>query len=145
MNNTEKIKFPILYFKEGRSFIYFLEKENDLLDTTEKLLKDDMFRDFVIVDGNGLFYRYKEVRKIVSSGFFGINIVVKRWLNDKAKRVEIEFESNIEQLELSNLKSTITQKVESKRDFLKDSLSLEDLKKTIEEAKTFEELILIFK
>lgn len=145
MSNRETMKFPIIYFKEGRSFIYFMEKEKDLLDTTEKLLKEEMFKDFVIVDGNGFFYKYKDAKKIGSDGFLGITLVLKRWFNNKAKRVEIEFQPNVEKLELSNLKTTITNKVENKRHFLKDSLSLEDLKKTINEAKTFEELILIFK
>lgn len=136
-----KMKFPILSFKEGENYIYFIEKEKVLLTTTESLLKKGVFNKFVIVDSNGFVFKFKNAKKVGYVGFFGINPLLKEWWKDREIKIEMDFENNIEKMELNDLKELLHGKLEKTKQFW----NLKNLRKAINEAKTYQEIIILFK
>jgi hypothetical protein len=145
MKNNNKIKFPILSFKKKDKFLYYFEKEKEFLTTTELILKQKVFEGLTIVDSDGFVYKFKHAKKIGYVGFFGINPLLKGWWKDREIKIEMEFEPNVEKIELSALKQIALEKVEKSKQFWKEAWSIKELKNAINEAKTFEELITLFK
>ena len=142
---NNKIKFPIVTFKKDNHFLYYFEKENELLTTTELLLNQKVFKGYTIVDSEGFIYKFKNAKKIGYVGFFGINPLLKGWWKDREIKIEMEFESNIEKMELSNLKQIALEKVEKSHQFLNEAFNIKDLKKSINEVNSFKELITLFR
>lgn len=142
---NNKFLFPIITFKEGNNFLYFFDKEKDFSTTTELLLKKEIFKGFIIVDSDGFIYKIKHVKKVGNIGFFGINPLLKDWWKDREIRVEFEFEPNLEKIHLDTLKEIVIEKVEKAKQFWRESWSIKELRDAINNAKTFQELICLFR
>jgi hypothetical protein len=139
------MKYPIIALKKNDSLIYHLESENYLLITTEKLLKQNVFLNSNLIDSDGFNYNIRNAKKISYIGFFGLNPLLKNWWNDREIKIELEFEPEVKQIDITILKQILTEKVEKSKWFWRASWDIKDLKNAITNAQNYEELIMLFK
>ncbi|HEU4497475.1 MAG TPA: hypothetical protein VFR70_10520 [Flavobacterium sp.] len=140
------MEFPVIVLKEKDNMIYYYKKKKDLLKTTEELaLRKKVFDRTTIIDSEGYAYKVKGITKSGYVGFFGLNPLLKNWWSDREIKIELEFEPNIEKIELSALKQIALEKVEKSKRFWSEAWDIEDLKKAINDAITFESLIGLFR
>lgn len=139
------MNFPVIVFKNQDNFIYYFDKEKSLMTTTERLLGKKIFSNCKIVDSSGFVYKFKNAKKIGYVGFYGINPLLKSWWNNREILIEMEFEPDIVKIELNDLKSILIEKVEKSKSLWNEAWSLKELKQAIQQAETFQALIIIFK
>jgi hypothetical protein len=144
-SSQRPMKFPVISFKLNNNFIYYFEKEEELLTTTEELLKNQVFKGYIIIDTDGFMYKFKNAKKVGYVGFFGINPLLKGWWRDREISVEMEFEPNIEKMELESLKRIAKEKVEKSKQIWKEAWDIKDLTHAIDKAETYLELLTLFK
>ncbi|MCC9019749.1 hypothetical protein [Flavobacterium lipolyticum] len=135
------IKFPILGLVDNDNFLYFFDKEERLKKTSEDIFKKGVLPGEKYIDSNGFIFKVINIKKIGYAPFFGFSLVLK----GRQIKIEMEFDPNVEKMELSTLKQIALEKVEKTKQFWKEAWSIKDLKNAIKNAQSFEELIILFK
>ncbi|KAA6437968.1 hypothetical protein FEM33_19035 [Dyadobacter flavalbus] len=107
----EKIIFPIIKF--DRFSFEIIPCLDILTKTTSAGLRNRLFENIVIVDSNGFTYFVKNATKVKGLGrFFGYNIFLNQTI-----LVDLNFEPNIEKIQLNDLKKKMVKNVHKEKAF----------------------------
>jgi hypothetical protein len=137
-NNNILLKYPIICLSKKNHMIYLYSNYSDMRKTSEDLL--GIWSDVKIIDSQGLEFKINEVKKTGLRGIFGWNPLLK------GKSIYVDFVfSDGKNVDFVTLKNEIINRVEKTKQFWKEAWSIKELKNAINEAKTFEELISLFR
>lgn len=132
------IKYPVICFE--KDFFRIRYNEESLTTTTRAGLKNGLFTNLFIIDSMYRGFKVKSAQKLYGVGLFGgYNI----FLNQKIK-VELLFEGEPQEVSLDEIKKRIIQSFR-KWDGWKAGGHLQDLITDLKIAKSFEDIISIFK
>jgi hypothetical protein len=138
MENNILLNYPIICLGEKDSMIYLYSNYLDMRKTSEELL--GIWNNFKLIDSQGLEYKVLEVKKTGLRGIFGWHPLLK----GKSIYVDYVFSEGIK-VDFNKLKYELINRVEKSKQFWKEAWSIKELRKAINEAKTFEELIVLFR
>jgi hypothetical protein len=137
-NSIILLKFPVICLSKKNHMIYLYSDYSDMRRTSENLLS--VWNDVKIIDSQGLEFKVDEVRKAGLRGIFGWHPLLK------GKSIYADFIfSDGKNVDFSELRNELINRVEKTKEFWKEAWSIKELKNAINEAKTFEELIIIFR
>lgn len=137
-NNIVLLKYPVICLSEKDYMIYLYSNYSDMRRTSEDLL--GIWNDVKIIDSQGLEFKINEVIKTGLRGIFGWHPLLK------GKSIYVDFVfSDGKNVDLVKLKNELINRVEKTKQFWKEAWSIKELKNAINEAKTFKEIITLFR
>ncbi len=132
MNN---MKFPIIAFSQGLIFIF--RNMEELTTCGTLALKNNFYNGMVIYDSEGKEFEVIKAKKIGHVGpFFGFRLFHSRKI-----RVSLELKEKTSKISLEQLKKKICDMIDQKKSFWSAAGDINDLKKEIQKAETFTEII----
>ncbi|MCF6347917.1 MAG: hypothetical protein L3J20_06425 [Flavobacteriaceae bacterium] len=131
MNN---ISYPIMAFDDSDPMIYVYKK--NFLISTKNLIGE--YKNLSVIDSSGVEYKIKKAEFEKGKGFSLLYL-------KKMIKVKIILQQPSSEISLSDLKIRIMNKVKLKPKFWLPVDTIEGIQEMVDKAKTYKELILIFR
>ncbi len=130
------MKYPVFALKEKDNLIYVFFKEKDLKTTNTDLLRKNIFKNVTLIDASGEVYKIKNAFKTKDAGFFGFSLLKK----GKQVLIDFEFEGKSANINISQFKQDIKDKIDRNRNFWQSAWDISELKEKINKSTSFREI-----
>ena len=136
-----KLQYPVFAFQKNDNMIYVFFNEKDLKSTNTEIFEKLNYKDTVHIDSLGNKYKIDKAFKVKNLGLFGFNPLLK------GKQILIDFEYNpeIEHINLNDFKKDILVRIDKTKKIWQSAWDIEELKNTIENSLSFEDIAKLLK
>jgi len=131
-----ELKYPIFSFVKNDNMVYVFYRDKDNKTTNIEIFKKYKFKGIVIIDSSGMKYIIKRAYKtkwLGISGYF-------TGMQGRVFLVDFEYEDEIEQISLDELKEMILNRYPKSRWFHSAWVDVNEFKEEMDKCTTFEEL-----
>lgn len=135
------IKYPIFVLQKSDDMIYVFSNEKDLKSTNTEIFEKLNYKDTVHIDSLGNKYKIDKAFKVKNLGLFGFNPLLK----GKQILIDFEYKPEVEKITLDDFKKDILVRIDKTKKIWQSAWDIEELKNTIENSLSFEDIAKLLK
>lgn|SRR5690554_5334386 len=129
-----ELAYPIIVLPKKNNMVYIYFRDKDLKSTNEELLQKLDYSNLDLIDALGRKYKIKRVFKVKYLGLWGFNPLLK----GRQILIDFEFDSNVENLRLRDVKDELIKRIEKNKHFWESAWDIKELKQKLQDSNTFE-------
>lgn len=144
INQTFKfinMEFPILGIVDNDNMLYVFLNDEQFHRTSLDLFERGVMPNERYIDSCGEIYRVKEIINLGYTPFWGFSLLLK----GRQIKIKTEFHPVSDRINIDELKRIVIERVLRKKSFWESSWDIDELIEAVNKAKSFQEIINMFK